>query len=244
MWSVGPEPLDLYIGAVGAGIARGGKCVGWDSYDDVDVAIKHWMEIAANASPSWRRPQIRVWLGGSLARPFVIGPIKGLRGAAEVDAFVQARAVEFSGLTSECVVVLDGQLDKEPVLAVAADRAFKFALESAADEAHLAIATIRPWWASAVDEAIAIRPHARLVIAEDEDAITWVESVDDRWISAGTQVPKPTSDQVKQLLSRRAMASGLTNDQVAHLVLAPRLESPGSIWPRAAIAPKLGGEGS
>lgn len=212
--------IDIYLGRSEGGVARDGEPPFWLAYADwragVEALFKHASE--AVARPWWRakRPA-RVWLSGGLARPFLCGPLAGLKRWHEVTAFAQAAASDATGLASPCHVEVQEWPHPHAALAVAinVDTA---ATVHAAGRAHgIAVQTLRPWWAVAFNQAIGAHNEARLVAVIDADATTLLGGQTGRFDTATSYVPSPSPEQTDKLLARMALTAGIAQAEVLQL---------------------------
>lgn len=235
MWLAGAESFDLYLGAAAGGIAQGGRRTGWNAHTDVAAGAAQWFKAARQLQGGWRRPCVRVWLSGAMARPFVVGPIQGLSGWREAHAFAEASAPEATGLVGPCIVYLDQAPDMAAGIAVAVERSLIEMLSALAQGAGVRMATVQPWWGRAITDLVGNRSEFMLLTAEDEDSVTLLSLQADRWIAASSQAPLPAPAQLDRLLDRRAVAAGARRDQILRVGINFDADVVRRIWPSAPL---------
>ena len=150
--------------------------------------------IRAFSKDSLRSPYIRVWLSGVLARPFIVGPVAGLRRWSDALAFAKAAAPGATDLDGPCVVALDDWPGERPALATAMERAVFDSIAASAKATGTRLASIRPWW-------------AKVAGAINAGTASHFESL-------STYLPRPGPSQTNALLNRVALAAGLSHDDV------------------------------
>lgn len=229
----GSEPWDMFLGVAGSGLARRGDPPIWKDHTDPVHALGERFDELRQQRGAWRRPRARIWLSGALARPFLLEPLAGLSGTREVLAVAEARAPEATGLPSPCMVWLERATADQPRLAVAYARDLNAAVLDAARHSKVRLATLRPWWALALGEALAHKPDTGLFAAEDGDSITLLSACADTWLTADTYVPKPEAEQAEAIITRRAFAAGLPSDAVWRARLNMELRPDVPTWPAA-----------
>ena len=219
MWSAGSEVLDIYVGRAEGGVARGEQRLFWQSHASLDAGLAALFERAAAERKSrWqRRPRARVWLSGALARPFLCGPVQGLKRWAEVEALAEAMAPDATGLAAPCVVQVETWPCAHAALAVAINVETRDAIEAAARVHGVTVRSIRPWWAAALNHVLADGSKARLVAIADGDAMTLLGPDAGRFDAASAYVPGPTGAQADSLLARLALTSGAASENVVRV---------------------------
>jgi len=219
VWSVGSKPVDVYLGLAEGGFAVAGRPEGWVPHVDVESAARHWFAHARSlVGRGLRRPGLRVWLSGALARPFVWGPVQGLTGWREVELAAQAAAPDATGLAAPCAVSLDESPSPAAALVVAMEQHVVASIVAAANEAGVRIVSIRPWWALALERQA--REAAGPIVIRDTDALTVLAaSDDDVWRLAHSYVPQPSEDQTPSLLDRLFLSANLARGAARHVAL-------------------------
>jgi hypothetical protein len=224
VWSAGSEVLDVYLGRTEGGVARGGERLFWQPHASLEAGLAALFAHAAAAPRSrWRRKaKVRVWLSGALARPFLCGPVQGLKRWSEVEALAAATAPDATGLDAPCAIQVEAWPNPNAVLAVALDMATRDAIETAANEHGIALQSIRPWWAAALNHLLADGSHARLLAIAEDDALTLLGIDSGRFDAASAYVPGPSGQQAESLLARLALTSGAAPESVVRARMAPR----------------------
>src|SRR5688500_3527851 len=124
--------LDVYLGVSHGGVACGLRRLMWQPHATLEAGLGALFECVSGQRPSgWRgRAAARIWLSGALARPFLCGPVEGLKRWAEVEAFATAMAPDLTGLAGPCVVHVDEWPKPDAVLAVATGAATREVIEA------------------------------------------------------------------------------------------------------------------
>lgn len=218
MWSVGSEPVDVYLGANEGAVAMAGAPAAWCREADVAAAATRAMgeARAKRGRQGWSRPRVRVWLSGALARPFVWGPVQGLVRWREVELAAGAAASQANGLTGPCAVSLDEWRCNSAALVVAMEQDVRAAIIGAAKAAGLRVTSLRPWWARVVEQ----HANAPVLTVRDTDALTVLAARDAAWQLAHSYVPQPRVEQTQALLDRLMLASGIDGAVTQHADLA------------------------
>lgn len=226
MWWVGSEPVDVYLGLADGGFAVGGQPVAWAAHGD---AAQWFAEARKHLRSRWRKPRVRVWLSGALARPFVWGPVQGLASWQEVELAAQNAAPDATGLAGPCVVSVD-EWPASPVLVVAVEANTCAGIIDGARRAGVHVQSIRPWWAGALDRRLLAEPSTPVFAASDTDALTVLTTSDDGWQAAHSVLPLPGAGQAEPLLDRLLLGVDLERSAMRHARLV-REASTGA-WPR------------
>ena len=216
MWSAGSDVFDVYLGVAIGGVVRGNERAIWQPHATLDAGLG---VLFAHARKQARRP-VRVWLSGALARPFLCGPVQGLKRWSEVTAVAQAMAPDATGLAAPCEVQVEAWPSPQAALAVAIDPLMQQAIEAAAREHGVTLQSLRPWWAVAFNQVLAAAPDARLVAVADSDALTLLGGDDARLHAASAYVPRPSDEQAGQSIARLALTAGVDGAQVIRVRLA------------------------
>lgn len=202
MWNV-------YVGTARAavyGAAAGAWC--FEVTGEGGSRISECMQWIASRK-RWLSPQASVWLSGALARPFVIGPVGGLRSWAEARAYAHASAPAVCGLSKPARPALSGWPQDRQVLAIAAEQQLLDELDCAASACRVRLATVRPWWTLACDVVCRGTRNAAGFVVQEDDALTVLAASDSRWTAASTCTPKPDAAAVRALELRLMAAGGL-----------------------------------
>ena len=84
-------------------------------------AVEQCLRTALERNPAGAQ-QVCVWLSGALARPFMFGPVAGLRGWREAHRAAEAAASAAGEFDGPCTVFLEGDPGLQTVLATAVAR--------------------------------------------------------------------------------------------------------------------------
>lgn len=178
--------------AAGETIALISECMGWMA-----------------GRKRWRTPRASVWLSGALARPFMIGPVGGLKSWAEAQAFAHATAPTACGLIKPAPPALSGWPQARPVLAIATEQQLLDELNRIASACQVRLAAVRPWWALACNLVCRQAGDAAGLIVREDDALTVLAAADSRWTAASWCAPEPDEAATRALELRLMVACGL-----------------------------------
>jgi hypothetical protein len=171
--------------------------------------------LAARARAWWRTP-VQVWLSGALARPFVFGPVAGLKGWQEAHEAATAAAPSACGLQGPCAAVLEADPSVGPALAIAVELSVLDSLHAAARARHLRVASIRPAWARATELAGRGRGAGdSMLCCREPAALTVMASRAGNWTFAATYVPAPSAKEQERLLNRLQASLGIDAQRMA-----------------------------
>ena len=231
----GTEPFDLYLGSRQAGLAKGGEPLGWAEHDGLAAATVHWASVASGSQRrGLRRPAMRVWLSGALARPFLCGPVQGLKRWGEAELLAQATVSEATGLDGPCEVVLEDWPGNAAAMAVASPADGIASIVAAVRDAKCRVLSLRPWWTGALHRALQDHRDARMLVAVESDAVTILSGQHGRWDSASTFAPAPPAPQLEQLLARKLMATAI-GAELRVLAQADASALGGAMWPAVRL---------
>lgn len=205
MSSVMPEPTNLYVGSRETWISAPGGQLQRNEHTDPLAGATDALKRLGSEGRRWWRPRVRVWLSGALARPFVLGPVAGLRGLDDSLALARSTVQESTGLCEPVALWLDGNPARRSVLAVAVDARLLDGVVVAAREHRVRIAALRPWWSWAQRELLRSDPSANFVFIEEADAATLLVARGPAWRTAMTYDPAPSSIDVEAILERHAI---------------------------------------
>ena len=164
------------------------------------------------------KPRVRVWLSGALARPFLCGPVDGLKRWGEAVAFAEASAAAATGLADACSVELEDWPAPQAALAVAVTAATMQALHGAALSQGIVLRSVRPWWTVALSQALTESAGAvRMVAVSDIDSLTLLGGDAGRFDIASAYVPAPSPEHADKLLARVAMTAGIDAGQIVRM---------------------------
>ena len=210
MWSVGTERWDLYLGESQSGLAKVGAAPHWQPHVDPTSELEARLHaIASSSRKRWTRPTVAVWLSGSLARPFLLAPVAGLRGRREALALAQAAAAEATGIGGEVAVWFDQVPTTHATVAVAMPASLRTVALELCKAHRVQLGSLRPWWALALEFANDNSPPQALFAAEDTDSLVLLGWDRSNWTSADACVPGPLPVQEASLIARRAFVAGV-----------------------------------
>lgn len=216
MWSAGSETVDVYLASGRVGISDASESPAWTLFQ---VPVDDPGLLAGEvASAAHGRRKVRLWLSGELARPFLFGPVAGLRRWAEVERVLEAAAPDATGLDGPCKVWIDGDPTRQACVAVAVPAALVEALAAARREKRLAVVSVRPWWSVALNAVLASEPSAELVMIDDHDALTVLQGGSGRYVAAATGWPHP-ADQLGQWLARQRVVHAVDPARAVYSVM-------------------------
>ncbi|MBL8339738.1 MAG: hypothetical protein JNM97_23435 [Rhodoferax sp.] len=204
MWWDG-EPLDLYIGPGHVGALQAGRLLSWHPWPDPLERLPSLLAEVAGGRARWsRRRRLRAWLSGAFARPILLPAIAGLNGWHEAEAAARAAAQTQWGW-AQCVAWLQDFPARQPALAVAVQSAVISKLHDAARGSGLRLTSIRPWWALATAQ-VHNAGEPQCCAIEDADSLVFLAAAGPAWIEAAAYAPRPSPDQARAILQRRAVA--------------------------------------
>jgi hypothetical protein len=174
----------------------------WGSAADIEALLS----ASAPSGRKWLRPvKLKIWLSGLLAKPFLFGPIEGLREDSEAFKIAQAKAHEATGLAGPCDVRIEGVPGREAAIATVASGAVLKRLQGLSGGAGLSTVSIRPWWAAATVLPLG-ESDTTLLAVHDGESLTLLAERGRQWIAADNY---PATDRVDEpqraLIRRRAM---------------------------------------
>ena len=167
-----------------------------------------------------RRAPVTVLLSGALARPFVFGPVKGLRGWREAHAAATAAAASACDVDAACQVALQGDARSTAALATAVETATLNAVYALATGRGLRVRSVRPVWAVAIERAGAAVKQASTFACRDPDALVVLADDGQQWRNASVHRPAPRD--LHALLRRTTM--GLDLDARSWVVVDVSME--------------------
>lgn len=229
----GSEVWDLYLGLEAFGLAPQGTAPAWTSHTDVLAACSAAVAQVPRSRRlhRWlRRPEVRIWLSGAIARPFVIEWPDGLKGSEERLRLAKSMVAVATGLETPCAVWLSERAGSTPSLAVALDAQLPDTLSQAAARQGLVASSIRPWWSKVLQLEVQQSSQLDLLVVEDEDSLTVLGSQSNRWILADSYVPASLGQHCEALIARRTLSMGLASDRVRRLRKPRREGDRSSSW--------------
>ncbi len=171
-------------------------------------AVEHCLRSAASGA-TVRGRGVSIWLSGDLARPFLFGPVRGLRGWAEASTAAKGIALQSCGIEAPCHVMLEGDPSRNGVLGTAVRDETIEVLYRTAATLRLRIKSIRAAWAEALDQAPVAARGAAVIACHDVDSSTLIGWRDDDADLASTYSPRPGPDEIDSLLQRLQLSRDL-----------------------------------
>jgi hypothetical protein len=172
--------------------------------------IEALMDGLAARTRAWWRTPVQVWLSGALARPFVFGPVAGLKGWREAHDATAAAASIACGLQGPCSAVLEADPSVGPALAIAVELAVLDNIHAAAGARHLRIASIRPAWARATESrGRGGGAGDSMMCCREPAALTVMASRAGNWTFAATYAPAPSAEEQERLMHRLQASLGI-----------------------------------
>ena len=219
MWWAGSEPSQMYLGQTSVAVwapAIARAEVQWLSTETVHEGCARGMELLNAGERRPRRHRLAVWLSGTLARPFIFEPVRGLRKWSEAQAIAAGLAPEVTGLQGPCNVWLDDWSPGKSCIAIAHDRSVSDLLESSVRANRVWLTAVCPWWVKALNEARQTdATSTRILAVEELEALTILSGGNARFEAAASYVPRPNAGQTKALVTRALLnANALGSDGV------------------------------
>lgn len=245
MWWAGSERFVVYLGEATAVVlprhATDGAAVGsFASESAIDGFEQAMRWVTDLQKRSGGRCILDVQLSGGLARPFVFGPVKGLKSLNEASRLAATLAPEATGLVSPCAVWLDTRAPGKACVAVAVRLDVRDHIEKVARENRARIASLQPWWNVALASTQPkLGDGVRLLAIEDTDALTVLTRGGDDYAALSTHAPRPDSAQTRAVLTRAALAADLQLSDVAMISLPILVASAGGDSTAAHRQPPL-----
>jgi hypothetical protein len=183
---------------------------------DAGAAIEALMDgLAVTRRAWWPRP-LHVWLSGALARPFVFGPVAGLRGWREAHGAAAAAAPMACGLQGPCAAMLEADPSTQPVLGTAVELSLLNSIYIAVRARRLRVVSIRPAWARATESpGRAGSASDQMLCCREPEALTVMALRSGRWTFAATYTPAPSAEEEERLLNRLQASLGIDAGCVA-----------------------------
>lgn len=185
--------MHAFLGRTTVALASPGQPAQWQPLPTAADPVAALLQQAAQAQP--RPRNLHVWLSGALARPFMAGPLAGLRRWDEAQTVLAAMAPDATGLTGPCAVWVAGPVHREACVVVAVPMALLDSLHQQARSQALRLRSIRPWWSAAFNAGLAQAPAAQLLVLDDGEALTSLQGQGGTCSHAATQWPAPDAAQ-------------------------------------------------
>lgn len=228
--------LQVYVAHDRCGWLDASGSAHWLEEGDLEGRLAQCVDAAAKAWPrrGLRGAPVKVWVSGALARPFLLGPVAGLKGGAEIRGFAQSQVLDATGWDQSCQVRLEGDVTKGRVLATAMPAAVHARIEALVQRAKLRLVSLRPWWAGALDQALAAQPGLEMLVVEEPESLVMLAGQQGTWSMVEVLMPKPSPDEALRAVRRLMAGSSVRPEMSARLCL--NTESPGALgrpWPVA-----------
>ena len=218
MWWAGPERVTICLGTATAGKVVDGLVPNWQSVESAAAGFEQAISPLSESNAG--RMSLDVLLSGALARPFIFEPVAGLRRWREAVEVASAMAPEATGLASPCTVWLDDWVPGERCVGVAMERALRDRIETLVEERRWTLSALRPAWSQAIDAArTKFGGPVRALAIDDWDSMTLLSYTEGVCTGAATYAPKPDASQARAILTRAAMASGWSPDDILFAAL-------------------------
>lgn len=113
-------------------------------------------------------------------------------------------------------------------------KAVRAQLETVIARAKLRLVSLRPWWAGALDTALAAQPDLQLLVVEESESLTLLAGTDGSWSMAEVFSPKPSADEAARTVRRMAAGAAVRPEASAWLRLdSTSAEVSRAMWPAA-----------
>lgn len=162
-----------------------------------------------------RPVRLRFWLGASLARPFVMPPVSGLRSRDEAVRMAEAMAAEACGLEGESQVWLDRWSPDRACLAVAVERRVVDDLHALGDRIGCRVAAIVPWWNAVLSHRLGVGEPPGVLCVQEADGVTVLGLGADGVSFAQSQGVAPAPERLWAQLLRLAVSQGIDKGRIA-----------------------------
>lgn len=220
MWSAGSDTIHVFLGRSRLGLHRQGEAARWEQGAS---AADLWSRAVAGLNPR-RRSSVHVWLGGNLARPFLLPPLEGLGTTADACIVAGSRANEETGLQGPCAVSIDAWRPRASTACVAMEEELRAAI-LAAGSGRVRIAGIRPWWSAVLCDPGTEARATCVLSVDDGESLVVLAGADDGIDLAASYSPAPDAAQREALVRRilSARGEGPQGHRHARLAMPPDL---------------------
>jgi len=154
VWSVRSRRVEVYLGETLVGWRVAGEAAArWETTASVEEGLALMARWGAEDA---MKKRLRVWLGSSLARPWVLAVDAGARSSAEARALATATARDMTGWNDATVWVEPWRAGR-PTACVAVPNKVKTALiakDSSTSGAVVRVESLRPWWNRMLDDIL------------------------------------------------------------------------------------------
>jgi hypothetical protein len=204
----------IYIGDTFA-VVRDGQESKPFRFEKLDRMVLDKCFAAVRQSNGWWWNQgVDVMLSSSIARPFLMQPVAGLKSLEEATALAATQARSMTGLSGELNVLLEALPVTATSLAIAAPQLLLQDVRAAATTAKLKVSSMRPLWACAIGVLRRHKPLANAIMVVEEDAGTLVMEADGRYAMAQTFSPKPSTEAIQSIVRRASLSAAGLNDAI------------------------------
>jgi hypothetical protein len=155
--------VDLYVDESLAVWTRNGEVHRFDDGQGLEAALSRSLVEVKRHRRWFDRQGWRIWLSGTLARPFVLEPMSGLRSVAEARALAQGAAAGATGLNGACAVALESIPIDRSALVTAVEQRVLDVLLTTLKQHGMAVRSIRPWWARVLEQRLQASPPPQMV---------------------------------------------------------------------------------
>jgi hypothetical protein len=191
----------------------------WQAADGLEAGVTA-VAAALKADAAVRRPQVALWLAGSVALPFIVQPVPGLRSWTEARRLAEALAPDETGLAGPCEVWLDAAPAGHAVLGVAIETATRETIERVLAAHGVRAVAMRPWWTTALARALDAQPAlARIVVAEPESLVV-LAGRDGVFSATATCAPLPSPEHAAAWLQRSVLSLGIADGEGVRVTLS------------------------
>ena len=229
MWSVWPEPVDVYLGTRCVAACRGSDVLHVAQPGSAEACRAELRRWAAHGRPPGVR--WRIWLSGGLCQPWLVPVAHGVGSVAE-RAQVARASLAGLGLARDARLWLERAPLDQAAVAVALDPATADFADAWSRERGARLVSLRPWWAEALGQGLrrAARPDAVAVV--DCDSVTWLATDGAGFSHAKAFTPLTEPTAIAQTIARQKLVLAAERPVVSTWTL--RLEAGA---PRAGALP-------
>lgn len=245
MWLAGAKVCDLYLGTRLVALCQGQHLIARQPVSDAEAGLAlaaRWLSAQAP------RAILRIWLSGSLCRPFVVESVQGLRGQDEIHKIMQAQAQRVLGRHEPCRVWLERAPQQGQRIAVAAAEPWLGQIEQTMR--RWPVKSIAPWWADvlrdhAVDSKANVstckRTGMQVLAVHDCDSLTILVGGGQGFALVRTVAPigDAIGDAVsaRSALSRLLLSQDLPEASTVWVALMAEGSASGALRPQLALSP-------
>jgi hypothetical protein len=163
--------------------------------------------------------KINFWLSASLCRPVKIASVTGILSYQERRLLAESTAIAGSGLTAPCRVWLNNAVATETGPAVVVEEAVLTSIKKASSSVGARAVSIRPWWARALDAALAANPVLSSLGIWEAKTLTVLTGSGDAFSSAQTFTQVGSVELASAAFSRALISAMVAPDDALVLQL-------------------------